>query len=137
MEARMRCDLYMMTKTDTPVKKKTFFANLSLEIVQAIQLLLDGCFELGEVVGLNFIVNKIEEKKAAGIFSMPLHYHEGNEEGLSSYAFFRAYNCLEYIHGFSQGLSIPLDCYGIKFDWTLEVTGTPCTQGYEISISKG
>lgn len=121
--SNMKCELYRRTRIENgdiayvPFGDKTFFNEMSLDIVQAMQLLLDKCFQIGEVTSLDSLVKKIEEKKSAGIFAMPPHCYEDNEEGLSSYAFFRACNCLEFLYGFSQGLrGFPLDLYGIKFD---------------------
>ena len=120
----MNCNLYVKAEysRDTyyvPVRDKPLVSNLSPCVMKAILLLLDiGYFRTEENVSFEDFVKKIEEKKKAGVLSMPPNYYADNEEGISSHAFFRACNVLEYIFGFSQSLSMvyPLGIFAIKFE---------------------
>ena len=119
----MNCELYKKKKDINglcyvPVRDRPLVSNLSAYVVKAILLLLDECFRAEEIISLEYFVKKIEEKKWAGVLSMPPHFYADNEEGLSPHHFFRACNVLEYILGFSQGLDreIPLDIFAIKFE---------------------
>ena len=119
----MNCILYKKKKGiggihHVPVRDKLLVSNLSPYVMKAILLLLDGHFKTEEPINFEDFAKKIEEKKWAGVLSMPPHYYADNEDGISPHAFFRACNALEYILGFSQGLSAtyPLDIFAIKFE---------------------
>ena len=117
----MKCRLYVKTRTNNgehyaEVANKTILGELPVDVVEAMELLLDTeQSKLREIVNLETLVKKIEEKKSVGVLSMPLDYYAGIEEDISPYVFFRACNVLEYLLGFSQGLGsgLPLDTFGI------------------------
>ena len=117
----MNCELYKKMDINGThyilVRDRPLVSNLSAYVVKAMLLLLEGYFRTEEMINLEDFVKKIEERKWAGVLSMPPHFYADNEEGLTPKDFFRACNALEYILGFSQGLNgeLPLDIFGIKF----------------------
>ena len=118
----MNCELYKKMDINGThymlVRDKPLVSNLSAYVVKAMLILLEGYFRTEEMINLEDFVKKIEERKWAGVLSMPPDFYADNEEGLSPHDFFRASNVLEYILGFAQGLSreIPLDNFAIKFE---------------------
>lgn len=117
----MNCKLYVEAAhgRDTyyvPIKENMLVGSLSRSVVKAMQVILDDCFTLGEYLDLKLIIEKIKDKKLADNFSMPTSY--GEENGLDGQDYFKAYNVLEYLLGFSQSLSTtyPLDIFAIKFE---------------------
>ena len=117
----MNCKLYVEAAhgRDTyyvPIKENMLVGSLNRSVVKAMQVILDSCFTLGEYLDLKLIIEKIKDKKLADGFSMPSYYRE--ENGLDGQDYFKAYNVLEYLLGFSQSLSTtyPLDIFAIKFE---------------------
>lgn len=117
----MNCKLYVEAAhgRDTyyvPVKENILVGSLNGSVVKAMQVILDNCFVLGEYSDLKFIIEKIKDKRSADNSSMPSHH--GEEKGLDGQDYFKAYNVLEYLLGFSQSLSTtyPLDIFAIKFE---------------------
>lgn len=117
----MNCKLYIEVAhgRDTyyvPIKENMLVGSLSRSVVKAMQVILDDCFTLGEYLDLKLIIEKIKDKRLADNFSMPTSY--GEESWLDMQDYFKAYNVLEYLLGFSQSLSTiyPLDIFAIKFE---------------------
>lgn len=118
----MKCRLYLKTEVNNgeyyaEVRNRTILGELPVDVVEAMELLLDTeQIKFREMVNFETLVKKIEEKKSVGILSMPLDYYADIEEGIGSYVFFRACNVLEYLLGFSQslGTNLPLDTFGIR-----------------------
>lgn len=117
----MNCNLYVEAEYGrnfyyVPVKENMLVGSLDIYVIKAIRTILDNCFTLGEYLDLKFIIEKIEDKKSTSKFSMPSYY--GEENGLDRQDYFKAYIVLDFLLGFSQGLSAayPLDIFAIKFE---------------------